>query len=274
MNRFRTIAAVARKDIAQYFRYPSWFVQLLIWPAIFPLIYILSALGMAGPSQEGLEAYKSITGTDSFMGFIVIGTMTYMWANVTMWSFGTYLRNEQNRGTLESNWLCPINKFDILIGGSVISIINAIFLSVVSIIEYKIIYKINFTGNVFMWILMFIILMPAVYGLSSIFASLVLWVKETNSLVQLVRGLIMILCGISFPISVMPQWMQYLAKLLPFTFGISAARTVMVNGGTLGDAYNDIIFCVVEGMIYLLIGRMCFAAVERKVKVTGSLDRF
>ncbi|WP_163195503.1 ABC transporter permease [Clostridium thermarum] len=274
MNRFRTIAAVARKDIAQYFRYPSWFVQLLIWPAIFPLIYILSALGMSGPSQEGLEAYKSITGTDSFMGFIVIGTMTYMWANVTMWSFGTYLRNEQNRGTLESNWLCPINKFDILIGGSVISIINAIFLSVVSVIEYKIIYKINFTGNVFMWSLMFIILMPAVYGLSSIFASLVLWVKETNSLVQLVRGLIMILCGISFPISVMPQWMQYLAKLLPFTFGISAARTVMVKGGTLGDASADIILCVVEGMIYLLIGRMCFAAVERKVKVTGSLDRF
>lgn len=274
MNRFRTIGAVARKDIAQFLRYPSWFVQLLIWPAIFPLVYILSALGMAGPGEEGLQAYSSITGTDSFMGFIVVGTMTYMWANITMWSFGTYLRNEQNRGTLESNWLCPINKFDILVGGSVVSIINAVLISIISILEYRFIYGIRFTGNVFQWILMFIILMPAVYGLSTIFASLVLWVKETNSLVQLVRGLIMILCGISFPIAVMPQWMQYLAKLLPFTFGISAARTVMVNGGTLGDATSDILLCVAEGIILLIIGRLCFAAVERKVKETGSLDRF
>lgn len=274
MKRLRTIAAVARKDIAQFLRYPSWIAQIIIWPMIFPLVYILSAVGMAGPNKEGLGAYSSITGTSSFMGFIVIGTMTYMWANITMWSFGTYLRNEQNGGTLESNWLCPIHKFDILIGGSIISIINAVLISIVSILEYRFIYGIHFTGNIFYWIFMFLILMPAVYGMSSIFASLVLWVKETNSLVQLVRGSIMILCGISFPISVMPAWMQNLAKLLPFTFGISAARTVMIGGGSLVNASSDIVVCLLEGMLYLLIGRLCFMAVERKVRMTGSLERF
>ncbi|MDP4090602.1 MAG: ABC transporter permease [Bacillota bacterium] len=272
--RFRTVAAVARKDLVQFFRYPSWFVQILIWPMIFPLIYILSALGMAGPNKEGLQAYTSVTGTDSFMGFIVVGTMTYMWANITMWSFGSYLRNEQNRGTLESNWLCPIHKFDILIGGSVVSIVNAVLISIVSVIEYRFVYGIHFTGSIFHWVFMFLILMPAVYGISAIFASLVLWVKETNSLVQLVRGAIMILCGISFPIAVMPQWMQALAKLLPFTFGISAARTIMVSGGTLAEAASDIALCLAEGILYLAMGRICFRAVENKVKETGSLDRF
>lgn len=274
MNRFRTIAAVARKDLAQFLRYPSWIAQIVIWPMIFPLIYFLSALSMAGPNKEGLQSYSAVTGTDSFMGFIVIGTMTYMWANITMWSFGTYLRNEQNGGTLESNWLCPIHKFDILIGGSVVSIINAILISAVSMLEYRFIYGVHFTGNIFHWIFMFLLLMPGVYGISSIFASLVLWVKETNSLVQLVRGLIMILCGISFPISVMPQWMQALAKFLPFTFGISAARTVMISGGSLITAGGDILACLLEGILYLLIGRLCFMAVERKVRETGSLDRF
>lgn len=274
MNRIRTISTIAKKDLSQYLRYPSWLLQLLIWPAMFPLMYILSAYGMAGTSNQGLSAYKSATGTNDFIGFIVIGTMIYMWANMTMWSFGTYLRDEQNRGTLESNWLCPIHKFDILIGGSVVSIVQGIISIIVSMLEYRFIFGVHFTGNVLVWCIVFIVLMPGVYGLSSIFASLVLWVKETNSMVQLVRGLIMILCGISFPISVMPTWMQSAAKFLPFTFGISASRTIMLNGGTLLKALPDISLCLFEGIIYLIIGRICFMLVNRKVRITGSLDNF
>lgn len=274
MNRIRTISTIAKKDLSQYLRYPSWLLQLLIWPAMFPLMYILSAYGMAGTSNQGLSAYKSATGTNDFIGFIVIGTMIYMWANMTMWSFGTYLRDEQNRGTLESNWLCPIHKFDILIGGSVVSIVQGIISIIVSMLEYRFIFGVHFTGNVLVWCIVFIVLMPGVYGLSSIFASLVLWVKETNSMVQLVRGLIMILCGISFPISVMPTWMQSAAKFLPFTFGISATRTIMLNGGTLLKALPDISLCLFEGIIYLIIGRICFMLVNRKVRMTGSLDNF
>jgi ABC-2 type transport system permease protein len=274
MNRIRTISTIAKKDLSQYLRYPSWLLQLLIWPAMFPLMYILSAYGMAGTSNQGLSAYKSATGTNDFIGFIVIGTMIYMWANMTMWSFGTYLRDEQNRGTLESNWLCPIHKFDILIGGSVVSIMQGIISIIVSMIEYRFIFRVHFTGNVLVWCVVFIVLIPGVYGLSSIFASLVLWVKETNSMVQLVRGLIMILCGISFPISVMPTWMQSAAKFLPFTFGISACRTIMLNGGTLLKALPDISLCLFEGIIYLVIGRICFMLVDRKVRITGSLDNF
>ena len=274
MNRIRTIVTIAKKDLSQQIRYPSWLLQILIWPAMFPLMYILSAYGMAGSSGEGMTAYKSATGTNDFIGFIVIGTMIYMWANTTMWSFGTYLRDEQNRGTLESNWLCPIHKFDILVGGSVVSIVDGIISIIVSLLEYRFLFGVHFTGNILMWSVGFIVLMPGIYGVSSIFASLVLWVKETNSMVQLVRGLIMILCGISFPISVMPGWMQSAAKFLPFTFGISACRIIMLNGGTILNALPDLSLCLFEGTIFLIVGRICFMLVDRKVRLTGSLDNF
>ncbi|OPJ61403.1 ABC transporter permease [Clostridium oryzae] len=274
MNRLRTIAAVTRKDLTQFTRYPSIFLQLLIWPLIFPLVYILSAYALAGKNNVSMGAYKSITGTNNYMGFIVIGTMIYMWVNVTMWSFGTYLREEQTRGTLESNWLCPIKRFDMLIGGAVIGIIQGFAMAVVSMVEYRFVYNIHFTGNVLIWLLTFIIVVPGVYGIGSIFASLVLWVKETNSMVQLVRGMVMIFCGVSFPISVMPSWMQEISKVFPFTYGILAGRTLMINGGSLIQALPDIAMCLGEGIIYLIIGRLCFAAVERKVKLMGSLERF
>lgn len=274
MNRARTIYAVFLKDFTQMLRYPTWFIQLIIWPLIFPLMYILSAYGMAGPDRYGLQAFKDVTGTGSFMGFIVVGTMAWLWVNTTMWSFGGYLREEQTRGTLESNWLCPINKFDLLIGGGLVSVFQAIFISAVSIIEYRFIYGVHFTGSVFSWILMFIIMMPAVYGLGGLFASLILWLKEVNAAVNLARGVMMILCGITFPIAIMPGWMGTIAKAIPFTYGIEAARQIMVNGESLYSAGYNILMCLLEGFVLLITGRLLFKVIENKVKISGSLERF
>lgn len=274
MSRLRTVYAVFLKDFTQMIRYPSWFIQLIIWPLIFPLLYILSAYGMAGPDKSGLEAFKSTTGTGSFMGFIMIGTMAWMWVNTTMWSFGTYLREEQTRGTLEANWLCPINKFDLLIGGGLVSVFQAIFISVVSVFEYRFIYGIHFTGNIFQWIFIFIIMMPGVYGLGALFASIILWLKEASAAVNIARGVMMILCGITFPVAVMPEWMRIIAKGIPFTYGIEAARQVMVNGEGIRGAGFNIMMCLIEGFTIFIFGRILFKVIENKVKESGSLERF
>jgi ABC-2 type transport system permease protein len=274
MKRLRTIYAVFLKDFTQMIRYPSWLIQLIIWPLIFPLVYIMSAYGMAGPDKSGLEAFKSSTGTGSFMGFIVVGTMAWMWVNTTMWSFGTYLREEQTRGTLEANWLCPINKFDFLIGGGLVSMFQAVFICVVSVLEYRFIYGVHFTGNIFQWILIFIIMIPGVYGLGTLFASIILWLKEANAAVNIARGAMMILCGITFPIAIMPQWMRFLAKGIPFTYGIEAARQIMVNGEGIRGAGFNIMMCLIEGFIIFILGRVLFKVIENKVKNSGSLERF
>lgn len=274
MRRVRAIYAVAKKEFVQLVRYPTWIIQLIIWPLIFPLMYILSALSMVGPDGSGLKGFETITSSNSFVGFIVVGTMAWMWVNTTMWSFSTSLRDEQMRGTLESNWLCPINKFDLLIGSGMICIFQSIIITVISVIEYRFIYGVHFTGNAALWLLMFIIMLPGVYGFGSVFASLILWAKEANAAVNLARGLMMILCGITFPVSIMPHWMNILAKGLPFTFGIEAARQIMVNGESLYAALNNILMCLIEGVIYLILGRLAFIRIENKVKESGSLERF
>lgn len=274
MQRIRTIFNVMRKDIILMVRYPTWIIQMIIWPLIFPLLYILSAMGFAGPDRSGLEVFKAAAGTESYKAFIMVGTMAWMWVNITMWSFGSYLREEQMLGTLESNWLCPINKFDFLVGAALVSAIQGLFMSAVSVIEYRFVYGIHFSGGIFLWLLMYLIMVPAVYGVGMLLSSLILWAKEVNAAVNIVRGIMMILCGITFPISVMPVWMQHAAKIIPFTYGISATRQVMVNGSSLGAASNDILMCLLEGLIFVIAGRVVFRYIEGRVKNSGSLERF
>jgi ABC-2 type transport system permease protein len=273
-HRFRTIMTIMRKQFILLVRYPTWVIELIIWPLIFPLIYIMSAKGFAGPDRSGIGTFTAAAGTQNYVGFIVVGTMAWMWVNTTMWSFGTYLREEQMLGTLESNWLCPVKKVDFLIGAALVSVMEAALICIVSMLEYRFIYGIAFTGNIFMWILVFLIMIPGVYGLGSMFASLVLWAKESAAAVQLVRGIMMILCGITFPIDITPSWMQTLAKGIPFTYGISAARQLMVNGDSIIQSSHNIIMCVVEGVILLILGRIAFYYTEQRVKNQGSLGRF
>jgi ABC-2 type transport system permease protein len=155
-----------------------------------------------------------------------------------------------------------------------VSALHGLVTAVVSMLEYRFIYGIHFTGNIFLWLLMFLVMTPAVYGMGMLFSSIVLWLKEVNAVVNLVRGAMMVLCGITFPASVMPGWMQILSKALPFTFGLQAVRTVMVNGGTLKNASFDILMCLAEGTVLFLIGRIVFGRIEKKVKISGSLERF
>jgi ABC-2 type transport system permease protein len=274
MKRFNVIFAVFKKEFIQLIRYPTWLIQLIIWPLIFPLVYILSAMGYSGPDRSGLAVFKAAAGTTSFEGYIIIGVMVWMWVNVTMWSYGSFLRDEQMRGTLESNWLCPIKKIDLLIGGGLVCMFEGIVQTVISIIEYRFVYGIEFTGNILLWLVLFAIISPAIYGLGAFLASLVLWLKEVGAAVNVVRGLVMMICGITFPVTVMPIWLQKTAEFIPFTYGINAARDIMIKGLTLYDTRANIGMCLLEGFILLILGRIAFSRIEKKVKTMGSLERF
>lgn len=274
MKRMRTIAAVFKKDFIQLVRYKTWIIQLIIWPLIIPIMYILSGLGMAGKGKDGFKGFVAATGTENFMAFIVVGTLAWELVNSIMWGFGGYLRNEQMRGTLESTWLCPIKRFDILIGGGLFHLMRSVIQVVVSLLEYRFIYFIHFEGNIINWFIAIFSMFPAIYGLGLLFASLVLWAKQANSAINVARGIMMMLCGITFPIAVMPQWLRIISQFLPYTFGIEAVRQVMVKGETLKAAAPNMYMCVFEGIILIILGRLAFMKTENKVRSLGSLERF
>ena len=103
----RAFAAVVWREWLIFVRYPSWIVSLLVWPFIFPLAYLLTARAFSGTDGAGLAQFRAVTGLSDYIGFIAVGSMIWMWQNMVLWSVGFILRNEQLRGTLESNWLSP-----------------------------------------------------------------------------------------------------------------------------------------------------------------------
>ena len=128
----RALGAVIQREWMIFLRYPSWIISLFIWPIIFPMGYILTARALSGVDGSGLAQFKATTGLTEYVGYLAVGTMIWMWQNVVLWNVGYALRNEQMRGTLESNWLSPTWRFAYLLGSSVpqlVSMLTMLFIS-------------------------------------------------------------------------------------------------------------------------------------------------
>ena len=274
LSAWRALAAVMKREWVIFLRYPSWVISLFIWPIIFPLSYVFTAHALSGKDGIGMAQFQAATGVLDYTGYIAIGTIIWMWQNVVLWNIGYSLRNEQMRGTLESNWLTPTWRFAYLLGGSVPQLIAMFMFLTVSAIEFVLVFGVRFEGSLWLTLLAFFAAVPSVYGLGFAFASLVINVKEANAFVFLVRGMVMVFCGITYPISILPDWMRPIADWLPQTYIIHAIRSASLSTDGFSAIAGDLKMLVLFGAFWLAFGYLLFSWMERRARRTGTIGQY
>lgn len=247
----------------------------IIWPLLFPLGYIFTAKALGGPEGAALASFSALTGTTDYLSYIVIGSTFYMWLNITLWDVGFQLRQEQLRGTLESNWLAPVPRLSLLIGGSLMSLGTSLFFLVVTVLEFRVFFGLNLvSGNVGLLMLVLLLSVGAIYGIGFAFASLVLRFREANAMVMLVRGIFMVFCGVTYPLEVLPGWMQGVAAWLPLTYAIRALRSITLNGAGFSAIAPDLFKLTLFAVALPILGILAFYRMERRARRTGSLGQY
>jgi len=271
---WQALWAVVRREWYIFVRYPSWIIAMFVWPVIFPLSYLLTGRALSGPDGSGLAQFQLNAGVSDFFGYIAVGTTIWMWQNIVLWNVGFSLRNEQMRGTLESNWLSPTWRFSYLLGSTIPQIAQMFMLLTISALEFGLFFGVRFEGSLWLSLLVILATIPSVYGLGFAFASLVITVKEANAFVFLVRGLVMIFCGITFPISLMPGWMQSVARWLPQTYAINSMRMAALTPVTLHDIWPDLRALLLFGAFWLVVGYTLFNWMDRRARRTGAIGQY
>jgi len=271
---WQALWAVVRREWYIFVRYPSWIIAMFVWPVIFPLSYLLTGRALSGPDGSGLAQFQLNAGVSDFFGYIAVGTTIWMWQNIVLWNVGFSLRNEQMRGTLESNWLSPTWRFSYLLGSTIPQIAQMFMLLTISALEFGLFFGVRFEGSLWLSLLVILATIPSVYGLGFAFASLVITVKEANAFVFLVRGLVMIFCGITFPISLMPGWMQSVARWLPQTYAINSMRMAALTPVTFQNILPDLRALLLFGAFWLVVGYTLFNWMDRRARRTGAIGQY
>ena len=274
LSDLRAFWAIVWREWAIFKRYPSWIIALLIWPLIFPMMYILTARALSGMDGSGLAVFTQTTGASNFIGYIVVGTTVWMWQNIVLWDVGFALRNEQMRGTLESNWLSPTWRFSYLLGHTGPQLITMTMFILITAIEFGLFFGVRLNGNPWLALLVMLTSIPAIYGLGFAFASIVITAKEAHTFVFLVRGLVMIFCGITFPVSLLPGWMQSVATWMPQTYMIHGMRAAAFANASLAELWPDLQALLLFGAFWLTLGYLLFQWMERRARRTGAIGQY
>ncbi len=256
-------------------RYPGTLLSFIFWPIALPLAFVFQAEAFAGGRSDTMGAFATRTGTEQVAGFLFVGWATYMWLSLILWGPGTALRTEQIRGSLEAIFLTPASRLVVLFGPAVSQLIWAVWIFVVVGLALWIGFGITVGPAEALRALSVILVgVPALYAIGALFASVVLRFGEVHSLVQGVRGLFTALCGMSFPIVVLPDWAQTVALTLPPTYLIADLRAVLLAGAGLGRIAGDLLVLAAMGVVLALLAAWAFGVTERHARRGGRLAQY
>ena len=271
----RAFWAATRKEWRLLRRYPASFLSFIFWPIALPLAFVFQAEAFAGGREDTMAAFAERSGTNEVAGFLFVGWATYMWLSIILWGPGTSLRTEQVRGSLEAIFLTPASRLVVLFGPAVSQLVWAIWIFVV----VGVALWIGFGVTVGPWealraLTVIAVGVPALYAIGALFAAVVLRFGEVHALVQGVRGLFTAVCGMSFPIVVLPDWAQTVALSLPPTYLIADLRSVLLAGAQIGHVAGDLAILTGMGVILAGLAYIAFRRTELHARRGGRLAQY
>ena len=194
---------------------------------------------------------------------------------------------ERWEDTIEYTLGAPISRMAHLLGVALYGFLRAtaqttiVFLILMSIIAIPITFV---TGLKI--IVVIVASSLALYGLGIAVATFPLFSEEYGPQgAQIANGLILMISGVNYPISVLPGWIQYFSYLSPATYAIEACRKVAgvqfsAAGGLISQPNADLIQVLPEmgillalGILYIPFGNWIFSKVEQVSLANGWLKR-
>ena len=84
------------------------------------------------------------------------------------------------------------------------------------------------------------------------------------------QGLLLVVSGVYYPVSVLPEWMQWLATISPATYALDGIRDAILEGAGLTAMWDEIWPLLVIGAVSVPLGLWCSPGVSGMRSATGS----
>ena len=87
------------------------------------------------------------------------------------------------------------------------------------------------------------------------------------------QGMLLVVSGVYYPVSVLPTWMEWLSVISPATYALEGIRGAILEGEGLETMWDEIWPLLVIGAIAAPVGLAIFRTGEQHAKRHGKLKR-
>ena len=264
-NFFMVMLIVTWREWIRFRRYMAWLIVHFLQPFLWVTLFVMFGYAFIGPQGN----------TILFTNYIVTGVSMLMFVSGMFWGSGLTLRREQWEGTLEFVFAAPINKLSLIIGYSIFDLISRMWFVGIAVIFGHFVFGFNpMIRDPIAFILIFVLSILSLMGFGIIFAGVTLLVKESNALINMLQPIIYLFCGIFFPVTSLPIFMQYISWCIPLTYSIMAVQEVVVFGATLSQVLNYVFILIGLTVFYFILGYLILCRIENIARRRGVLQTF
>jgi ABC-2 type transport system permease protein len=218
---------------------------------------------------------KSLPPGTNYFSFALVGIAFFDYLSVALITFDASLQEARQNGTLE-NLLVTQTSLPVILAGSSLypfagmSLHTAIYIGWGAILFGFPLSGANWLGA----ILVLAASILAFSGLGVLSASYLLIFKRGNPVNWAILGLSSVVGGMMYPVSVLPKWLQYVARLTPVTYSLEGMRAAILGHAALRELLPSIAALLLFAAVLLPVSFALFSWALRRAKITGTLTHF
>jgi ABC-2 type transport system permease protein len=266
----RKLALLFRRDLAVARSYRAAFL-IEIFQALFGSagFYFLSRF-VQSPTLE-----RSLPPGTTYFSFALVGIAFFDYLSVGLSTFDASLQEARQNGTLE-NLLVTQTSLPVILAGSslypfvLMSLRTAIYIGWGAVLFGFPLQGANWLGA----LLVLGASVLAFSGLGILSASYLLIFKRGNPVNWAILGLSTVVGGMMYPISVLPAWLQYVARLIPVTYSLEGMRAAILGHASTRELLPPIAVLLLFAALLLPASFAIFSWALRRTKITGTLTHF
>jgi len=197
---------------------------------VVPLV-VMTLIGLSFPESNVLDyiAPALLATLALFFSFLLTGI--------------SFLR-ERSQGTMERLMASPVSRLDIVVGYLFGFFIFALTQTLIILLFTIYVLDVHYYGDLWQIFVFQVVIITGAVNLG-IFIST--FARSEFQMVQFIPLIIIpqvFLCGVIWPVEQMPDYLQWLSKIMPLTYAVDGLRDIMLAGKNLLDVWVELVVLI------------------------------
>jgi len=248
-------------------RYGWWELAFFAWTVANTLTIVFIA--------KGVEAGGYRLDVNREMIILLIGAVVWSYLGLVFEIETETVAWERWEGTIEYTFMAPLSRPAHLLGMGAFAVLYGVIRTVALFGLVAVMLGVHFTNPNFATATVVLAASSFSFvGIGMMTAVLPLVSPEKGTQLGFIaQGLLLVVSGVYYPVSVLPQWMQWLSVLSPATYTLEGARRAILDGAGVAAVWDDLWPLILIGVVAVPLGLYVFALGERYAKRHGRLKR-
>ncbi|HUZ00723.1 MAG TPA: ABC transporter permease [Thermomicrobiaceae bacterium] len=258
----RASYAFVERNVFLVRRYWGWEIAFLVYNVTSSLsvMYIGKAQQVQG---------------DQLILYLGIGTLVWSYLRSVFANISEMISWERWEGTIEYTMMAPVSRLTHMLGVSLFSVAYGIVRTAVLLGALALFFDVSLGHANFVGALVVILIGSLSFIGIGIMAAVLplLFTERGEEMTFIISSVLLLVSGVYYPISVLPGWMQTVARISPATYVLDGMRATVLDGAGTGQVLRYLVPMALIGAITIPLGMAVFSSVERYAKRTGRLKR-